>query len=96
MKRLVLVGLAFLSLAAAAPAERVVVKVEPPPLVHEWVPPAPSPVHVWVPGRWHWGGERYAWVSGTYVPTPGHEWVPGHWDKGPDGWFWVEGHWRTL
>jgi hypothetical protein len=70
----------------------------PPPARYEPVPPPPGPPEVfyWQPGRWHWDGRGWVWVSGRYVERPRRYavWEPGHWAPRPGGWVWIEGHWR--
>ena len=95
-----LVG-ALLLLAGCFVAEPVVVRTPPPAPAPpaEFVPAAPSPAYLWLPGHWAWRGPRYGyvWVGGHWaVPhQPGWEWVTGHWAPRPGGYVWVEGHWRA-
>jgi hypothetical protein len=72
LRRLLLAALvAFASLEArpalAAPPSRFL-PPPPPPAVR--VAP-PSPVHVWIDGRWMWTGAGWAWQPGAWiVPAP--------------------------
>ncbi len=59
----------------AAPPDRGIAVSGPPPQPRtEPAPPPPAATNemAWVPGYWHWIGDRYAWV-------------PGHWEKPPRG-----------
>lgn len=38
----------------------------PPPEV-EVMGVAPSPAHVWVAGKWHWGGRAWVWGRGHWA-----------------------------
>lgn len=98
MKRLLMLS-AFIvssvagSLASALPASAAVfVRIGPPPVRVEHVPPPPAPGYAWTGGYWRWDGVRYVWVPGHYVRHIGH-WVPAHWVHRPGGWIRVEGHW---
>ena len=89
------------SLLASSPAEaaprRVYVRIQPPVLVEEVRPAAPSPRHVWVGGYHRWDGRTYVWTPGTWSVPPRHRgaWVAGRWVRGGHrGWYWVPGHWR--
>jgi len=59
-------------------------------------PPAPSPSHVWVPGRWRAERERAVWVPGHWLAPRGRGslWVSGHWDERGGRRIWVEGRWE--
>jgi hypothetical protein len=103
MKRLLVLS-AFIassvvgSIATALPASAaadIFVRLGPPPIRVERVPPPPGPGFVWEGGYWRWNGVRYVWVPGRYAhgPRVGAHWVPGHWVHRPGGWVWVEGHW---
>jgi len=64
--------LLFSSLLASAcvvapPPGRVYVVPAPPPPRAEVVTLAPGPGYVWVRGRWHWNGNAYYWVPGSWV-----------------------------
>jgi hypothetical protein len=86
-----------LALAVGSASAQVYVRIGPPPVRREVIPPRPSPRHIWVAGYHRWDGRAYAWVPGAYVVPPQpfyHRWVPGHWRQTGRGWVWVEGHWR--
>jgi len=90
------VGMVMVSAAAPSFAEEVIVKVRPPALRAEVIPPSPGVDFIWRPGYWRWGGTEHVWVGGEWMrrPRPGAEWVAGHWGERGGGWVWVEGHWR--
>ncbi len=75
----------------------VFVRLGPPPLRREVIPPRPGARYVWQPGHWWWRGSRWVWGGGRWVigPRVGAAWVPGHWiHRGARGWVWLGGHWR--
>ncbi|HTL54420.1 MAG TPA: hypothetical protein VL361_02020 [Candidatus Limnocylindrales bacterium] len=77
--------------------DTVVVQAPPPPPRVEYVPLAPGPTYVWVPGYWSWRvGGGWMWVGGHYVvrPHPHAVWVGGHWTRHGHGYVWIGGHWR--
>jgi hypothetical protein len=80
------------------PAERIVVVEAPPVSRPEQIGSAPDDKHVWVPGYWMRGNNRWIWVPGNWDARPqaNAAWVPGHWDKEPNGrgWVWTPGHWE--
>lgn len=88
--------LAGFLLATPASADRIYVRVGPPPPVVETIPAPPTPRHVWLPGYHRWSGHDYVWVPGHYVIRPHRHsvWVPGHWRHDRRGWYWIPGHWR--
>ncbi len=76
---------------------------EPPAPIEEY-PPDEQPVAatgqsvVWIPGYWHWDGDRHGhiWQCGMWRVAPwGCRWVPGYWHRAPAGWWWVNGFWAT-
>ena len=91
---------------AAAPAQPVVYQPAPvtQPVVVETAPPAPI-VEVrpattwanaqWIPGYWHWHGNRHFWVGGRWsAPHPGHVWEAHRWERDGARWRFVVGRWR--
>jgi hypothetical protein len=96
----ILVGLmvtgSILAIPSKSAAQEVIVKVPPPAVRVETIPPPPNPDYVWDPGHWKWDGHGYVWVPGHYVHKHHHyaKWIPGHWVERHGGWYWVEGHWR--
>jgi hypothetical protein len=70
----------------------------PPAPEAETIPPPPSSVVYWQPGRWNWTGASWAWIPGQYVqrPQPQAVWQPGHWQQAANGagWQWIDGHWE--
>lgn len=97
MKKLLLLAAAVvLSIPSASFAQRVVVRVGPPPRVVEHPGPRPHAGWVWIDGHHRWDGRQYVWVAGywTAPPRPHAVWIRGHWQHRRDGWVWIEGHWR--
>ena len=90
----VALAVAMLTMPLAANAQvSVGIRVGPPPLRYERVPP-PRRGYVWAPGRWHWQNTRYVWNAGRYIPArPGYRWVPGAWGQRNASWHYVPGHW---
>ena len=84
-----------LTLALPASAARVALSVgiaPPPPQTMEM--PAARMGHHWVPGYWHWQGNRHVWRQGVWLADrPGNayhdpRWVErdGRWHFEPGGW----------
>ena len=97
LKKLVSTATCGLMLAATlAAGAQIVVRIGPPPPVHEEIGVAPHPGWVWQAGYHRWDGGAYVWVPGHWAepPRPHAHWVPGHWDHRGGGYVWVEGHWR--
>jgi hypothetical protein len=70
------------------------VGVAPPPPRFERMP-GPRPGPIWVPGRWPWAGNAYAWRGGYWqAARPDYDYVPGRWVRADGGWRWMEGDWR--
>ncbi len=69
---------------------------EPPEVIHERITVAPSPVHVWIGGRWAWRHGAYAWAPGHWARRPHHRshWRSGVWLRFGGGWRWRHGHWH--
>jgi hypothetical protein len=57
---------------AAPPDPGVAVSTPPPPAPPDRPPGDRVAEGTWVPGYWHWIGDRWAWV-------------PGHWERPPRG-----------
>jgi hypothetical protein len=93
---LLLMAGSIVCLSAKSTSADVIVRVPPPAVRVETVPPPPSHYHVWDPGHWRWDGHGYVWIPGHYINNSHRysRWVPGHWVNRGGGWFWVEGHWR--
>lgn len=68
----------------------------PPPNPREFCGRAPSPRHVWVPGYYDWGGNRYRWRGGRWAVPPRSRavWVPGYWRPQNGVHIWIGGFWR--
>jgi hypothetical protein len=78
-----------------APSVEVVSNLEPPAPLVEVQPAAPFAGAIWMPGYWHWNGNRHMWVGGRWsAPRPGYSWEPHRWIHGPGGWRMEHGHWR--
>ena len=83
MKNKLIAALFGMSLLVGSASAQIVVRIGPPPPPrHEFVPVAPGPGYVWVPGHYLMPPRRHA------------HWVPGHWVEHRGGWYWNEGHWR--
>src|SRR4051794_13417191 len=52
---------------ATAPTRQVLVTQAPPAVRVERQAVSPGPGYVWTRGHWRWVGDRYDWVSGTWV-----------------------------
>ena len=63
---------------AAPPDPGVAVSTPPPPPPPEQRPVVATAESMWVPGYWHWIGDRWAWVPGHYEHPPhgAHGWRP--------------------
>jgi hypothetical protein len=96
MRKVFLSTLFALSLATAAFAADVVVKIAPPHAVAEHREARPSRDHVWIAGFHRWDGNRYVWEKGRWEvpPRPHAVWVAPRWDHRKDGYVFSEGHWR--
>lgn len=69
------------------------VQAPPPPPLVEVRPPAPRG-SVWIPGYWHWNGQRHVWLSGRWsAARNGMHWEPDHWEHAGRGYRMVHGHW---
>ena len=71
------------------------VRERPPPPRQEVIVRAPSPRHVWIPGRWVWRN-GWDWQPGHWDlrPQPYARWQAGRWESRSRGWVWIEGGWR--
>lgn len=80
-----------ISFGAPAP---IIVHHAPPARVYERVSISPGPGYVWIPGHYTWAGDRWIWMTGTWVvpPQPAAHWVDGAWN--PQTRQWVEAHWE--
>ena len=77
------------------PQAQATVEVEtaPPPPIVEFRPPAP-PGNVWIPGYWHWNGQRHVWIGGRWsAPRQGFRWQPDHWVRSGRGYRLETGRW---
>jgi hypothetical protein len=64
------VGLLLGGCVIAAEPVPVVYGPPPPPRV-EYVPVAPGPAYVWMPGYWSWHGRGYGWRGGHWARRSG-------------------------
>jgi len=98
MKRFLLPILCGLVLTAGIADAQVAIRIGPPPVRREVIPPRPRDHRDWVWQRGYnrWDGQRYVWVPGIYVAPPhrGARWIPGHYRHTRRGYIWIEGHWR--
>jgi hypothetical protein len=58
----------------------------PPSPQQEYIIPAPTPAHAWIPGYWNWQN-RWVWIPGQWVqpPRPNAEWREHQWRHHEDG-----------
>ena len=77
------------------PSEEVATQA-PPEVVEERLTVAPSPVHLWIGGRWAWRHGAYIWAPGYWAVRPHDrsQWAPGMWYRHSHGWRWRDGYWR--
>jgi hypothetical protein len=79
--------------AQAAIGVDLVVRVPPPAVRYEPVPP-PRPGYVWTPGYWDWRENRHVWVGGTWVASrPGYVYYQPRWVERNGQWHYTRGHW---
>lgn len=85
-----------LALPTAAQAEidvDLVVRVPPPALRYEPVPP-PRVGFVWTPGYWAWRNNAHVWVGGTWVAArPGYVYRQPNWVQRDGQWHYARGGW---
>jgi hypothetical protein len=76
------------------PAQPIEVESAPPAPIVEVRPATPFAGAVWLPGYWHWNGNRHVWLAGRWsAPRAGFRWEPAHWE-GHGRWHrFVPGHW---
>lgn len=82
----------------AVAMDPVLVAQAPPAPIAERQPVQPFPSATWIPGYWHWQGNRYSWVAGYWEAPRGREWTweAHHWQPEGNHWRFVAGHWRHL
>jgi len=83
-------------LEVRAPTVAIWAPVAPPAARVEYMPPAPSHDHVWIPGYWHWENNQHRWMEGHWEQRREHEhWVAHQWDRDDRGqWRLNGGYWR--
>jgi hypothetical protein len=76
-------------------AQPIVTETAPPDPIVEVRPAVPYAGALWIPGYWHWHGNRHFWVGGRWsAPHPGHVWEPHRWERDGNRWRFVVGRWR--
>ena len=96
VKKIALALLFALTLCPAASFAQVVIRVGPPPAMHENRGRPPEHGFVWIDGYHRWDSGRYVWVAGRWERPPHHgaHWVAHKWEHHHGEWVLVEGHWR--
>jgi hypothetical protein len=96
VKKIALAILLAFTLAPAASFAQVMIRVGPPPPVHERRGPSPGPGYVWIGGHQHYDHDHYAWTAGHYdrPPHDGAHWVPSRYVHRNGGYVEIEGHWQ--
>ena len=96
MKRVLLATAIATALGVIAPATAladVYVRVGPPPVRVEHVPP-PRHGWVWEPGHWEWRGHHHVWVAGHWLrERPGYVYSAPRWYERDGGWYYAPGRW---
>ena len=77
--------------------------VPPPPNDHHPHQPPPPPRNesasakagfIWVPGRWDWRNDQWAWVDGHWErERAGKKWRPARWENQSNTWVLIDGDW---
>jgi hypothetical protein len=98
VKKVVLLGLALLSLSMASFGQIAIsVNFAPPALPVYDLPICPGDGYIWTPGYWAWDGDDadYYWVPGTWVEAPevGFLWTPPWWGWEGGVWLFHAGWW---
>ena len=99
IRRIVLAAMVAASLGTiatiATPATAaVVVRVAPPPLRTEAIPP-PRRGHLWVAGHWEWKNRHHQWAPGTWIrERRGYRYVQPAWAERDGRWYMERGSWR--
>lgn len=87
-----LVAASFGSVATVASAQ-VIVRIAPPPLRAERMPPARRG-RVWVAGHWEWRNRRYNWVEGYWIrERRGYRYNQPQWVERDGRWVQQRGNW---
>jgi hypothetical protein len=87
--------------ALPPPSLTITSQTAPPLPKTETVPPpaAQAPEYfVREPGHWHWTGQSYVWIPGSYIERPYQSsvWVHGGWTYSNFTWTWTPGHWSRM
>jgi len=96
VKKIAMALLFALTLIPAASFAQVVIRVAPPPPMHEERGPSPGEGYVWQAGYHRYDGDHYVWTAGHYEQPPhrGQRWVAHHWVHRHGQYILVEGHWQ--
>jgi hypothetical protein len=96
VKKIALAILLALTLFPAASFAQVVVRIAPPPRMHEDRGRPPDRGYVWIAGYHRWEGDHYVWTPGRWErpPREHQRWVAHRWVHHGDHWEMQEGHWR--
>ena len=90
----VVAGACVLVAPTASADPYVDVRVAPPAVRVETIPPRPSAHHFWVHGYYNWNGREHVWVPGRYeVERPGYGYREGRWEGGRGHYHYVQGGW---
>jgi hypothetical protein len=69
------------------------IRIAPPPVRAEPLPP-PRSGYLWVPGYWNWEGRRHAWIAGHWeIARPGYHYRPSEWVYRDGMWRLHHGSW---
>lgn len=71
----------------------VLVRIAPPPLRAEMVPP-PRRGQIWAPGHWEWNRQRHIWINGSWLrDRPGYSYRGPTWVQRDGRWAMQGGRW---
>jgi hypothetical protein len=98
LRKLLLMGLALLSLSRASFGQVAIsVNFAPPALPVYDLPVCPGDGYIWTPGYWAWDSDDadYYWVPGTWILAPevGFLWTPPWWGWEGGLWLFHAGWW---
>jgi hypothetical protein len=96
VKKIALALLLAFTLFPAASFAQVVVRIGPPPPMHEDRGRPPDRGYVWIDGYHRWEDGRYVWTPGRWErpPREHQRWVAHRWVRHGDHYEMQEGHWR--
>lgn len=79
--------------ASAQVSGAINIRIAPPPLRDEVVPP-PRRGYVWAPGYWNWEGRRHVWHGGSWIRArPGYVYSAPTWVEHDGRWQMRRGAW---